>query len=57
MISMAKRNSKTDEKWIAQVGIESEFTGSLCVTFVVFVVVVNNSNRQVRENREKRKDE
>mmetsp|Transcript_12516 Transcript_12516/g.26559 ORF Transcript_12516/g.26559 Transcript_12516/m.26559 type:complete len:90 (+) Transcript_12516:895-1164(+) len=32
MMSMAKRNSNTEEKWMAQVGIESALTGSECIT-------------------------
>ena len=29
---MASKNSKTDEKWIAQVGIDKALAGSLCAT-------------------------
>ena len=32
MMSIAKRNSNTEEKWIAQVGIERALTGSECIT-------------------------
>lgn len=34
MRSMAKRNSKTEEKWIAHVGMERALIGSECITFV-----------------------
>ena len=45
MMSMANRNSNTEEKWMAQVGMERALTGSECKTGGERIVGIHISNK------------